>query len=96
MQTTNIGDENDAANLPQEFSETKATKTQLKGKPNSFQLTSLMGTRRFTPILLVTTFLLFIVCIFLGVRLSGNVAKVKALEEVTTKNSRQLANLMNY
>jgi hypothetical protein len=93
MQTTNIGDENDAANLPQEFSETKATKTQLKGKPNSFQLTSLMGTRRFTPILLVTTFLLFIVCIFLGVRLSGNVAKVKALEEVTTKNSRQLANL---
>jgi len=90
MQTTNIGEENMAANLPKEFSDTKK---QVKGKLNSFQLTTLMGTRRFMPILLVTTFLLFMVCIYLGVGLSSNVAKVKALEEVTAKNSRQLANL---
>ena len=38
MQTTNIGEENMATNLPKEFSDTKK---QVKGKLNSFQLTTL-------------------------------------------------------
>jgi hypothetical protein len=85
MQTTKIGEEDNPTILTREFSDTK--------KPNSFQVTSLLDSRRLIPILFITSILLFIGCVFLGVRLSGNVTKVKALEEVTTKNTRQLANL---
>jgi hypothetical protein len=90
MKTTDIGEEDSSADLTREFSNTKK---QENVKPNNFQLTSLIGPKRFIPILLVTTFLLVIACIFLVVRLNSNVTKVRALEEVTTKNSRQLANL---
>jgi hypothetical protein len=85
MQTTKIGEEDSPTIVTREFSDTK--------KPNGFQVTSLLDSRRFIPILFITSILLLIGCIFLGVRLSGNVKKVNALEEVTTKNARQLANL---
>jgi hypothetical protein len=90
MQTTKISEEDSATNSTPEFSDTKK---QEKRKPTNSQLASLKGTRRFIPILLITTILLFVTCIFLMIRLNNNVANVKALEEVTTKNSRQLVNL---